>query len=214
MTQWDLLQGGQGLLAAIRGDSTLAFHDGAEIADPGIVAELEQAGSELAVPGPPGLGGRLVACRAAGTLTTGDEEGAFDAPALRWEGEDGDGELRRSIAILLEDGDLVCVRTAGSVAEEHGEEARTAAFTGRRQGQVDAAEVLLSTEYGADGVQRRATLELWPDDAKADMPLRGAGVLLCSASREVSGMRRTVAFFAWSVEGRAGIGRYEIARAA
>ncbi len=50
-------------------------------------------------------------------------------------------------------------------------------------------EALLSTEYGEDGVQRRATLELWPD-AEEMRPLRGAGTLISSVAVRRDGTRR------------------------
>jgi hypothetical protein len=70
---------------------------------------------------------------------------------------------------------------------------------------------LLSTEYGPDGVQRRATLELWADDDA--QPLRGAGTLISSSSVRRPGISAEIAFFRWSVEGREGLGHYEIVRA-
>ena len=54
---------------------------------------------------------------------------------------------------------------------------------------AEIAETLLSTEYGADGVQRRATLELWPD-GEDGQPLRGAGTLISSSSRQPPGAER------------------------
>ncbi len=74
-------------------------------------------------------------------------------------------------------------------------------------------ESLLSTEYGEDGVQRRATLELWPD-VEEMRPLRGAGTLISSVRCGARGSTREIAFFRWSVEGREGLGTYEVARGA
>jgi hypothetical protein len=73
-------------------------------------------------------------------------------------------------------------------------------------------ESLLSTEYGEDGVQRRATLELWLD-AEAGAPIRGGGTLISAVEAEIDGLQTRIAFFRWSVEGREGLGHYEIARA-
>ena len=73
-------------------------------------------------------------------------------------------------------------------------------------------EALLSTEYGEDGVQRRATLELWPD-AEEGRPLRGGGTLISAVAAVTDGLESRIAFFRWSVEGREGLGHYEIARA-
>ena len=77
---------------------------------------------------------------------------------------------------------------------------------------VGFEEALLSTEYGEDGVQRRATLELWLD-VEGGRPIRGAGTLISAVSAESEGLETCIAFFRWSVEGREGLGHYEIARA-
>jgi hypothetical protein len=212
MSSWDVLEGGSGLLAAVSDDSVVAFRDGAELSDPRVNTELEQAGPALVVPGSPEVAGELIACRAAGVVASADGETSFDAPALRWEGHTGREGVVRTISILLEDGGLVAVRTHGSQGAAHGDEVRAAGFTRGSDRQVNVSEVLLSTEFGADGVQRRATLELWPDEDDDDLPCRGAGTLISAATREENGTARTVAFFAWSVGGRAGLGRYEIAR--
>jgi hypothetical protein len=73
-------------------------------------------------------------------------------------------------------------------------------------------EALLSTEYGEDGVQRRVTLELWLD-TEDGRPLRGAGTLISSVAVEADGLATRIAFFRWALEGREGLGHYEIARA-
>ena len=70
---------------------------------------------------------------------------------------------------------------------------------------------LLSTEYGPDGVQRRATLELWVDGDEGQ-PLRGAGTLISASSVRHPGLHADIAFFRWSVEGREGLGHYEVVR--
>jgi hypothetical protein len=77
---------------------------------------------------------------------------------------------------------------------------------------VEVSEALLSTEYGPDGVQRRATLELWVDGEEAQ-PLRGAGTLISSSAISRPGLRSEVAFFRWALEGREGLGHYEVVRA-
>ena len=121
--------------------------------------------------------------------------------------------LRRSIGIVFSDGGLLAltaVRPGGRA--EHGEEQIAAIVCDPDGAPLEVGEALLSTEYGPDGVQRRATLELWPDD-QAGAPIRGAGTLISSAPVERPGMDSRVAFFRWSVEGREGLGHYEIVRA-
>ncbi|HEY5052930.1 MAG TPA: hypothetical protein VII45_05915 [Solirubrobacterales bacterium] len=119
--------------------------------------------------------------------------------------------VRRSIGIVFADGGLLAlsaVRPSG--AGGHGEEELTAVLCDPDGAPVEVAEALLSTEYGSDGVQRRATLELWPDGDGP--PLRGAGALISAHPVRRPGLRSEIAFFRWAVEGREGLGHYEIVR--
>jgi hypothetical protein len=121
--------------------------------------------------------------------------------------------MRRSIGIVFADGGLLTLSgTAAAQGEGHGEEPLFAVLCDPDAGPVVFEEALLSTEYGEDAVQRRATLELWLDleDGRA---LRGAGTLISAVTAEIDGLATTIAFFRWSVEGREGLGHYEIARA-
>lgn len=126
----------------------------------------------------------------------------------------GSGQIqRRSIGIVFADGGLLAVsavRPQGSDA--HGDEVVAAVLCGPDGAPVEATETLLSTEYGADGVQRRATLELWTDGG-GGQPLRGGGTLISAAKVRREGLVADVAFFRWSVEGREGLGHYEVVRA-
>jgi hypothetical protein len=120
---------------------------------------------------------------------------------------------RRSIGVVFSDGGLLAltaVRPSGSPA--HGDETVAAVLCGPDGAPAEASEALLSTEYGEDGVQRRATLELWLDDEEGQ-PLRGAGTLISSAAVRRGGLLADIAFFRWSLEGREGLGHYEIVRA-
>ena len=120
--------------------------------------------------------------------------------------------LRRSIGIVFADGGLLALTSAlPAGAGEHGEEEVAAVLCDPDGAPVSFDEALLSTEYGEDGVQRRATLELWPD-AEEGRPLRGAGTLISSTSVRRGSLNAEIAFFRWSVEGREGLGHYEVAR--
>jgi hypothetical protein len=119
---------------------------------------------------------------------------------------------RRSIGVVFSDGGLLAltaVRPPGSGT--HGDETVAAVLCGPDGAPAEATEALLSTEYGEEGVQRRATLELWFDDDEGQ-PLRGAGTLISSAEVRRDGLRADVAFFRWSLQGREGLGHYEIVR--
>jgi hypothetical protein len=121
--------------------------------------------------------------------------------------------LRRSIGIVFSDGGLLALTSSLPAGRgEHGDEELAAVLCDPDAAPIEFAETLLSTEYGEDGVQRRATLELW-HDADDGRPLRGAGTLINSISVRRQGLNAEIAFFRWSVEGREGLGHYEVARA-
>ena len=120
--------------------------------------------------------------------------------------------VRRSIGIAFADGGLLAlsaVRPEGAAG--HGEESVAAVLCGPDGAPVAVSETLLSTEYGPDGVQRRATLELWLD-GEGGQPLRGAGTLISASPVAHPGLTGTIAFFRWSLEGREGLGHYEVVR--
>lgn len=120
--------------------------------------------------------------------------------------------VRRSIGIAFSDGGLLALSAVRpETADGHGEERVVAVLCGPDGAPAEVSETLLSTEYGPDGVQRRATLELWLDDEDGQ-PLRGAGTLISSSSVSHPGLQAEIAFFRWSVEGREGLGHYEVVR--
>ena len=120
--------------------------------------------------------------------------------------------VRRSIGIVFSDGGLLAVTaTMPPGGRGHGDEEVAAVLCDPDGAPLTFEEALLSTEYGEDGVQRRATLELWPDTEEM-RPLRGAGTLINSVSVRRQGIDSEIAFFRWSVEGREGLGTYEVTR--
>ncbi len=119
---------------------------------------------------------------------------------------------RRSIGIAFSDGGLLALSAVRpDRAEGHGDETVAVVLCDPDGAPVEVSEALLSTEYGPDGVQRRATLELWLDDEEGQ-PLRGAGTLISASSVSHPGLRAEIAFFRWALEGREGLGHYEIVR--
>lgn len=127
--------------------------------------------------------------------------------------DSGQAILRRSIGIVFSDGGLLALTSslpAGGRAQA--DEQIAAVLCDPDAAPIEFGEALLSTEYGEDGVQRRATLELWTD-AEDAQPLRGAGTLINSIAVKRAGLDAEIAFFRWSVEGREGLGHYEVARA-
>lgn len=126
----------------------------------------------------------------------------------------GPGQIqRRSIGVVFSDGGLLALSAARPAgAGGHGEERVSAVLCDPDAAPIEVSEALLSTEYGEDGVQRRATLELWVDGEEGQ-PLRGAGSLISAAKVRQEGLNVDIAFFRWSVEGRDGLGHYEVVRA-
>lgn len=121
--------------------------------------------------------------------------------------------MRRSIGIVFTDGGLLALTsTLPEGAVEHGEEQVSAVLCDPDGAPMQFEEALLSTEYGEDGVQRRASLELWTDVDEM-RPVRGGGSLISSVCVRRQGVDSQIAFFRWSVEGREGLGTYEVARA-
>jgi len=120
--------------------------------------------------------------------------------------------VRRSIGIVFSDGGLLALTSQLPEGGRRLDEEETTAVLCEPDGAPQAfEETLLSTEYGEDGVQRRATLELWP--SVEDMrPLRGAGSLISSVRVRRRHLDSQIAFFRWAVEGREGLGTYEVAR--
>ena len=119
---------------------------------------------------------------------------------------------RRSIGVVFSDGGLLALSAVRpAAAGGHGDETVSAVLCDPDGAPVEVSEALLSTEYGSDGIQRRATLELWVDGEEAH-PLRGAGTLISAARVRRDGLLADIAFFRWSLEGRDGLGHYEVMR--
>jgi hypothetical protein len=79
------------------------------------------------------------------------------------------------------------------------------------EGAEPVADPRLSTTYDADGRQRRAGLELWMHDEDG-LPHRGSGEVLCGSTLELGQLELDCAFFRWRIDGREGVGRYDVLR--
>jgi hypothetical protein len=77
---------------------------------------------------------------------------------------------------------------------------------------VPVADPRLSTTYDDEGRQRRAGLELWVDED--GYARRAAGEVVCGTSLDLGRLRLDCAFFRWRMEGREGVGRYDVLRRA
>ncbi|MDQ3850000.1 MAG: hypothetical protein M3296_05225, partial [Actinomycetota bacterium] len=103
---------------------------------------------------------------------------------------------------------LSAVRPAGR--REHLHEA-VAAWLLEGGEPVAVADPRLSTTYDARLRQRRAGLELWVEP-EADWPRRAAGEAVCGMTLDLGPARLFTSFFTWHMDGRPGIGRYDVLR--
>jgi hypothetical protein len=114
----------------------------------------------------------------------------------------------RSISALLdaEHAALVLARRPRG-AHGHGEELVNASLI--EGGELLAVEdARISTVYDGEGRQRSAGLELWlPGE---DFPRRGSGGVIAGSSLELEGLTVHAAVFRWRLEGREGLGAYEL----
>jgi len=189
----------------------------------GFALELDALGAPAVIDpdSPAGAAGAMQGyehvVRARGTARAGGHEVAVDCLGQRshqWGAPDWKRmALARTLGAWLGD-DLAVVLSSvrPTKAREHDEEAVTASvLEGAPLAPVAITQPLLSTTYDADGHQRRAGFELWPpgDDA---YPRRGAGEVVCGTSVDLGELRLDCAFFRWRMEGREGVGRYDVLR--
>lgn len=126
--------------------------------------------------------------------------------------------VARTLGVWLEDGagvTIVAVRPAG--ATSHADEAIHAVMLSPGNGAEPEATVVadprLSTTYDAEGRQRHAGLELYVTE-DADYARRAAGEVACGTTLDLGRLRLDCAFFTWRMEGRSGVGRYDVLRRA
>jgi hypothetical protein len=186
-----------------------------ELSAVGAIAELD-AGGPLAELG--GMAGFEQALRVTGAATVRGRRIAVDGLGQRgrsWGAPDWDRmALARTVGAWLGNDlavSLSAIRPAGARDHEHEEVAATILD---RDPESDApravavAEPRLSTTYDADGHQRAAGLELFVDEDA--IPRRAAGEVVCGTTLDLGRLRLQCAFFRWRMEGRTGIGRYDV----
>jgi hypothetical protein len=114
----------------------------------------------------------------------------------------------RSVSALLDQEHAVLAlarRPRG--ARGHGDE-RVVAYLLEAGEPLSVDDARISTVYDGEGRQRSAGLELWlPGE---DFPRRGSGSVVAGSSLELEGLTVHAAVFRWRVEGREGLGAYEL----
>jgi hypothetical protein len=114
----------------------------------------------------------------------------------------------RAISALVDEGNaLVALARRPRNALGHGQERISARLL--HDGKLMAVEdARISTVYDSGGRQRSAGLELWlPGE---ELPHRGSGIVIAGSSVDLEGLRVHTAVFRWRLDGRDGVGAYEL----
>ncbi len=122
----------------------------------------------------------------------------------RWEELDA---VRSVSALVDEQHALLALARRPRGAVGHGDEEVTARLL-EEETVLDVENARISTVYDGDGRQRSAGLELWiPGE---DFPRRGSGLVIAGSSLDLGGFQVHAAIFRWRLDGREGIGAYEL----
>ena len=115
--------------------------------------------------------------------------------------------VRGITALVDEQHALVALARRPRGAVGHGEEEIVARLF-EDGAMLEVGDARISTVYDGDGRQRSAGLELWlPGE---DFPRRGSGQVIAGSSLDLDGLQVHVAVFRWRLDGREGIGSYEL----
>lgn len=172
---------------------------------------------EAAFLGGGGMEGYEQLCRVTGRVTVGGrtvEVSCLGQRGHQWGTPDWDGlSVARTVGAWLSPQLAVMIGAfRPAKAQDHArDEIAAVVLEGTPPTPVGIADPLLSTAYDADGHQRRAGWELWPEDEDA-YARRGAGEVVCGTSLDLGRLRLDCAFFRFRMEGREGVGRYDVLR--
>ena len=162
-----------------------------------------------------GMEGYEQLCRVTGTVSHGGRTHQVRCLGQRgqlWGAPDwGRIELVRSVSAWLgDDRALTLMTVRPAKAKGHLDEAVSGfLFEGGEPVAID--DPRLSTTYDGEGRHRRAGLELWMDE-EAQFAHRAGGEALAGTALALGDKRLDSAFFRWRMEGREGVGRYDVLR--
>ena len=161
-----------------------------------------------------GMNGYEQLCRFSGSATVGGERLSIDCLGQRghsWGAPDWDRmALARTLGVWIGEDlgiSVLAIRPEGGAG--HDQES-IAAYLYEGGEPVRVEDPRLSTGYDGEQRQRRAGLELWVDEESHAR--RAAGEVVCGTSLDLGRLRLDCAFLRWHMEGREGVGRYDILR--
>ena len=161
-----------------------------------------------------GMEGYEQLCRFRGDATIGGQRMTLDCLGQRghsWGAPDWETmALARTLSVWVgEDLGVSLLAIRPGSADRHDKEA-LAAYLYEGGEAVRVLDPRLSTGYDGEQRQRRAGLELWVDEESHAR--RAAGEVVCGTSLDLGRLRLDCAFLRWHMEGREGVGRYDILR--
>jgi hypothetical protein len=161
-----------------------------------------------------GMDGYEQLCRVTGDATVAGRRVQIDCIGQRghsWGAPDWERmTLARTLGVWIGEDlgvSMLAIRPAGA---EHHDEESVAAYLYEGGEPVRVLDPRLSTGYDGEERQRRAGLELWVDEESHVR--RAAGEVVCGTSLDLGRLRMDCAFLRWHMEGREGVGRYDILR--
>ncbi len=162
-----------------------------------------------------GMEGYEQLCSVSGTVTVGGHERQVRCLGQRghiWGTPDWKRiELARTLSAWLgADRAVMLAAARPAKARGHGEEAIAAWLVDGGEPH-EIGDPRLSTTYDGALRQQRAGLELWVDE-ESEFARRASGKVLCGTTLDLGDVRLDSSFFAWRMEGREGVGRYDVMR--
>lgn len=162
-----------------------------------------------------GMEGYEQLCNVTGTVRVGRRTVAVRCLGQRghlWGAPDWSRiELARTLSIWVAPDNGVHLTAVRPAKAKHHDEETIAGFLidgGEPQPIFDPR---LSTAYDGELHQRRAGLELWMQE-EGGLARRAAGEAFCGTRLDLGELRLDSAFFDWRMEGREGVGRYDLLR--
>jgi hypothetical protein len=120
-------------------------------------------------------------------------------------------ELARTLTAWMGADRAVTLTAVRPAKAKHHDEEAIAGFLFDGGEPLAICDPRLSTTYDGSLRQRRAGLELWMSE-EGGVARRAAGEALCGTTVDLGDLRLDSAFFNWRMEGREGIGRYDVLR--
>ena len=155
-------------------------------------------------------------CRVRGTVTVGGTERQVDCLGQHghaWGRVDWSKlQLARTVTAWLDDQTGVTLSALRPSSAKHHADETVAAHVVLGGAPVPVTDPRLSTTYDGDGRQVHAGLELWVADGDGEYPHRAAGDVVCGTTVDLGQLRLDCAFFSWQMNGRSGVGRYDVIR--